>query len=41
MTYQELLEEKNKRAEKLTEGQGLLSKKDFEGHKTSWLRSER
>ena len=34
MTYQELLEEKNKRAEKLTEGQGLLSKKDFEGHKT-------
>ena len=32
MNYQELLELKHKRAEKLTEGKGLLEKKDFEGH---------
>ena len=34
MTYQELLELKNRRAEKLTEGSGLLAKKDFEAHKS-------
>lgn len=34
MTYQELLELKSKRAEKLKEGQALLTKKDFEAHKT-------
>ena len=34
MTYQELLELKNKRAEKVKEGEGLLAKKDFEAHKT-------
>ena len=33
MNYQELLELKNKRAEKLKEGEALLSKKDLEGHK--------
>lgn len=33
MTYQELLELKNKRAEKVKEGQALLAKKDFEAHK--------
>lgn len=33
MTYQELLEMKHARAEKLKEGQGLLAKKDLEGHK--------
>ncbi len=33
MTYQELLELKSKRAEKLKEGQDLLAKKDFEAHK--------
>ncbi len=33
MTYQELLELKSKRADKLKEGQELLAKKDFEGHK--------
>ena len=30
MTYQELLELKNKRAEKVREGEGLLAKKDFD-----------
>ena len=34
MTYQELLEAKDKRAKKLAEGKELLAKKDFEGHKT-------
>lgn len=34
MTYQEFLELKNKRAEKLKEGEALLAKKDFEAHKT-------
>ena len=34
MTYQELLELKNKRTEKLKEGTTLLSKKDLEAHKT-------
>ena len=34
MTYQELLELKNKRAEKVKEGQELLTKKNFEAHKT-------
>lgn len=34
MTYQELLELKNKRSEKLKEGATLLSKKDLEAHKT-------
>ena len=34
MTYQELLELKHKRTEKLAEGKGLLEKKDFEGHST-------
>ena len=34
MTYQELLELKNKRAEKVKEGEALLTKKDFEAHKT-------
>lgn len=34
MTYQELLELKNKRAEKVREGEGLLAKKDFDAHKT-------
>lgn len=33
MTYQELLELKAKRAEKLKEGGALLTKKDLEGHK--------
>ena len=33
MTYQELLELKNKRAMKLQEGQGFLAKKDLEAHK--------
>lgn len=33
MTYQELLELKAKRAEKLKEGGALLAKKDLEGHK--------
>jgi len=33
MTYQELLELKSKRAEKLKEGNDLLTKKDFEAHK--------
>ena len=33
MNYQELLELKHKRTEKLTEGKGLLEKKDFEGHR--------
>ena len=33
MTYQELLELKNKRAEKVREGEGLLAKKDFDAHK--------
>lgn len=33
MTYQEFLELKAKRAEKLTEGKALLAKKDFEAHK--------
>ena len=32
MTYQELLEAKDKRAKKLAEGNELLAKKDFEGH---------
>lgn len=34
MTYQELLELKNKRAEKVRGGEGLLAKKDFDAHKT-------
>lgn len=34
MTYQELLELKSNRAAKLTEGNDLLKKKDFEAHKT-------
>ena len=34
MNYQELLELKSKRAEKLKEGESLLAKKDFEAHKT-------
>lgn len=34
MTYQELLELKNKRAEKVREGGELLKKKDLVGHKT-------
>lgn len=34
MTYQELLELKHKRAQKLKEGEELLDKKDFEAHKT-------
>lgn len=33
MTYQELLELKNKRALKVKEGQGLISQKNFEAHK--------
>lgn len=33
MTYQEWLELKAKRADKLKEGKGLLAKKDFEAHK--------
>lgn len=33
MTYQELLELKAKRAAKVAEGQDLIAKKDFEGHK--------
>lgn len=33
MTYQEFLELKSKRAEKLKEGDALLAKKDFDGHK--------
>ena len=33
MTYQELLELKHKRAEKLAQGKELLAKKDLEGHK--------
>lgn len=33
MTYHEYLELKNKRAEKVKEGQDLLDKKDFEAHK--------
>lgn len=33
MTYQELLELKHDRAEKLKEGSGLLAKKDFEAHR--------
>ena len=33
MTYQEYLELKAKRAGKLKEGEALLAKKDFEGHK--------
>lgn len=33
MTYQEYLELKAKRAEKLKEGEALLAKKDFDGHK--------
>lgn len=33
MTYQEFLELKNKRAEKVREGESLLAKKDFEAHK--------
>lgn len=33
MNYQDFLELKHKRAEKLAEGQGLLEKKDLEGHK--------
>lgn len=33
MNYQEFLELKNKRAEKLREGDALLAKKDFEAHK--------
>ena len=33
MTYQEYLELKAKRAEKLKEGEDLLAKKDFDGHK--------
>lgn len=32
--YQNLLELKNKRAQKLAEGKELLAKKDYEGHKT-------
>lgn len=32
MTYQEFLELKHKRAQKLAEGRDLLAKKDFEGH---------
>lgn len=34
MTYQEFLELKSKRAEKLKEGKDLLAKKDFEAHKS-------
>lgn len=34
MTFQEYLELKNKRAEKLAEGKALLAKKDFAAHKT-------
>lgn len=33
MTYQELLELKHKRAEKVTQGKELLAKKDLDGHK--------
>ena len=33
MTYQEFLELKAKRADKLKEGKNLLAKKDFEAHK--------
>lgn len=33
MTYQELLELKHKRAEKVAQGKELLAKKDLEGHK--------
>ena len=33
MNYQDFLELKHKRAEKLAQGQGLLEKKDLEGHK--------
>lgn len=33
MNYQEFLELKNKRAEKVKEGEALLAKKDFEAHK--------
>lgn len=33
MNYQDFLELKHKRAEKLARGQGLLEKKDLEGHK--------
>ena len=33
MTYQELLELKNKRAQKVKEGDDLLKKKDFTAHK--------
>lgn len=33
MTYQEYLELKAKRAGKLKEGEALLAKKDFDGHK--------
>lgn len=32
MTYQEFLEQKHKRAQKLAEGKALLAKKDFEAH---------
>ena len=41
MTYQEYLELKAKRAGKLKEGEALLAKKDFDGHKAlkpSWPR---
>lgn len=38
MTYQELLELKHDRAEKLKEGSGLLAKKDFEAHRIFWPR---
>lgn len=34
MNYQEFLELKNKRAEKVREGEALLAKKDYEAHKT-------
>lgn len=41
MTYQEFLELKAKRAEKLKEGKALLDKKDFEGHKALMVEVEK
>ena len=41
MNYQELLELKHKRTEKLTEGKGLLEKKDFEGHQALMVEVEK
>ena len=41
MNYQELLELKHKRTEKLTEGKGLLEKNDFEGHQALMVEVEK